>query len=170
MTFEHRELAVVAYERTDEERCLTHYVGMKGPSGGWGQGFGGLAFDEPHLVSWKEEICKLFGVTDIAEIVGRQCFILRNWASWGHDIEGLEVDGKRFTITGFRRKHWPDKTKTQLENAAERLRSDIRFHARRIDEDVARLERLHEGYVEWSEAVEPCPAQASASDRESREK
>lgn len=150
MTFEHRELAVVEYERTDDERCLTHYVGMTGPNGGWGQGFGGLAFDEPHLAAWKQDLCALFGVTDIAEVVGSQCFILRCWASWGSDIEGLEVDGRRFTVTDFRRKHWPEKTKTQLENKAEALRSDIDYHARRIREDVQRLETLHEGYVEWS--------------------
>lgn len=159
MTFEHRELAVVDYERTDEERCLTHFVGMKGPTGGWGQGFGGLIFDQCHLEAWKSDLCKLFGVDAIDKIVGRQCFVLRNWPSWGSDIEGLEVDGKRFTITDFRRRHWPKEAKTQLENKAARLRQNIDFQARRIQEDVERLETLHKNYIEWS-------SDTSGTDRE----
>lgn len=150
MSFGTREPAVVDYVRDDDERCLTNYVGLKGPSGGWGQAFGGLALDVEHLECWKQSLCDLFEVSSMDELVGRNCFVLRCWDGWGSDIEGLEVDGRRFTITDFRRIHWPTQTKTQLENARDRLRRDIDFHARRIREDVQRLETVANGYVDWS--------------------
>lgn len=146
-----REPAVIDYVRDDEERGLTTWVGTKGlPPSGWGQGFGGLLLDPHHLADWKASLAVLFGVKTYDEIVGRHCFVLRCWPAYGADIEGLEVDGRRFTITDFRRKHWPEKARDQLTNKTEAIRRDIDYHARRIREQVAALERASDGYVEWS--------------------
>lgn len=160
MVDQSREPAVVASEHYDEERCVTHYLMMKGPTGGWGQGFGQLVLDEKSLAAWKAELCALFRVDKIEDVVGRQCFVLRSWPSWGERIEGLEVDGRRFTITGFCRKHWPDKTKSRLECREIELRDDIDRHAMRIRECVQRLVNVRDGYVDWDVPSES-PSQES---------
>lgn len=144
-----RDRAVVEYVRDDDERGLTTWIGMACQSGGH-QGFGQIIHSPETLADWKSSIAALFGVATYEEIVGRQCFILRSWPEWDSDIEGIEVDGKRFTITDFGRKHWPARARTQLEKRRERLLHDIQHHARRIAEDTARLEHLGDEYVEWS--------------------
>lgn len=160
MSFSTREPAIVDYVRDDDERGLTTWLGMKGvPGQGWGQGFGQLIMTPEHMADWKASVAALFGVATYEECVGRQCFVLRCWPSWGADIEGLEVDGKRFTITDFRRKHWPDKAHDQLENKRAAIRRDIDFHARRIREETAHLGTVHEDYVDWSATPQPGIAQ-----------
>lgn len=95
-----RELAVVSYEKVDDERCLTHWVGLKSPDGGWVQSFGGIVFGQNHLDDWKAELCALFGVSSIEQIAGRQCFVLRCWPTWGEPIEGLDQGLKKMGFCG----------------------------------------------------------------------
>lgn len=145
-----RDPAVVGNVYEDHERGLTHWVALKGPPpGGWGQSFGGLALKPEHLAVWKAEIASLFGVADIEQIVGRHCFVLRSWPGWG-DIEGLEVDGRRFTITGFRQKLWPEKSWDPLKEKAESLMRSIQSNAQRIDDLTTQLGRVRDGYVDWA--------------------
>ena len=150
-----REPATVDYVRCGEEDhgILTSTIGMKGQ--GWGQGFGGLALEPEHLEAWKADLCALFQVEDIDQIKGRNCFVLRSWASWGFDIEGLEVDGRRFTLTGFRRKLWPGKSWSPLGAEEERIRDRIASFASRIADGTKDLARVREGYVDWTPALEP---------------
>lgn len=147
MASETREPAVVEYVRSDDERGSTHFVGMH--MGGCHQGFGGLCLDEVTRADWIRSIADLFGVDDIEKVVGRNCFVLRSWPRWGSNIEGLEVDGRRFTITGFRKKHWPDKTKSPLLDEQDRIQRDIDWHGRRVQEQIRALQTLEDGYVDW---------------------
>lgn len=147
--------AVVSYVRDDEERCLTSYVGVEG--NGWGQGFGGLVLDPPSLADWKASLCELFEVSKVEDIVGRNCIVLYNWPTYGEDIEGLEVDGRRFTMTDFRLKHWPTRTTSRLEQRRDDIIRDIDYHARRVREQVQALGKVEVGYVEWSTRMTSSP-------------
>lgn len=152
-----REPAIVDYVRDDDERCTTHFVGFKGPTGGWGQGMGGIVMTAEALEDWKASIAALFGVRTIEETVGRNCFILRSWPGWGSNIEGIEVDGRRFTVTGFTRKHWPEKAKSALEAKEESIRCSIYSNASRIQDLSLELTRVRKNYVEWESPSESDP-------------
>lgn len=148
-----REPAVVREASCSVDDHYGHVVGwvhVTGPGGGWGQGFGGICLSPDDALVWTRRILDLFGVSTLEECKGRNCVVLRAWPGWGSDIEGLEVDGRRFTLTDFRRERYPETPCTPIERKRESLLNDLRFHGRRVQEDVERLERLHEGYVDWS--------------------
>jgi hypothetical protein len=140
----------VATCEVDEDRgWILGWVHVTGPTDGWGQGFGGLVLDEASAKDWTESICALFGVQTLAECTGRFCHVLRSWPTYGSDIEGLEVDGKRFTLTAFRRKHWPAKAKSVLENRKADLLRSIARAGEDVQRFVHRLETVEHGYVDW---------------------
>jgi hypothetical protein len=115
-----------------------------------GQGFGGLCLDGgPIQKDFIKEICNLFEVTNINDIVGKKCYALRCFDHFGSNIEGLMVGKKKFTLTSWRRKHWPDETKTPLETKIDRLYSDIRWAERRIVEAKKELMVVKNKYVDW---------------------
>jgi hypothetical protein len=75
------------------------------------QGFGGLAFDNDGIKkkAFLADLCAVFGVSDHEQLVGRPCVALRCFDTWNSPIEGLEsTSGKRFVLTDWRRKHWPE--------------------------------------------------------------
>lgn len=123
---------------------------MIGPDGGWGQSFGGLCLNDEFGAVWKADLCALFGVDNFEAIKGRRCFVLRSWPTYGSTIEGVEVGGKRFTITGFRRKVVPERAPTPLEQKTEILRADIDRAARNIQDLNRRLASVVDGYVDWT--------------------
>lgn len=134
----------------EDHGILTSYVHCEGTDGGWGQGFGGLGLDEEHGAAWKAALLDLFGVKTLDEIAGRNCFVLRSFPGYGADIEGLEVDGRRFTITEFRRKHWPGKEWDPLVMKRQRLLDHIESLARRQGDLVRDVNTSGDGYVDWS--------------------
>ena len=68
------------------------------------QGFGGIVLDEPkHRQSFIADLCALFGVSDLKLIEGRECYAIRH-SPLGL-IQGLEVDGVRFMVDGWRRRN-----------------------------------------------------------------
>lgn len=95
------------------------------------QGFGGICLDKPTLADYERQLCDLFGVRRLEDAVGEQCFALYARDSYQERIEGLERGGRRFTLTGFVRKHWPDKAPSDNE---------------------AFLAALEEGYTDWERA------------------
>lgn len=153
MSFDARQPAKVreaTCETDDHFGVVTGWVHVTGPDEGWGQGFGGIGLGPEHAADWTAAICALFGVKTLAECTGRNCFVLHAWASWGHDIEGLEVDGRRFTLTAFRRKHWPEHPCDPLTRRKASLLADINRHGRDVQRKVAELEKVEVGYVDWS--------------------
>ena len=149
----HREAAVVShvmYGREDHD-ILTFSLYMTSESGG--QGFGQIVLrDEegdrsgPALV---RELCELFGVEAFDDIKGRHCFILRCFEF--EDIEGVEVDGKRWTLTSFRKRHYP-KYKgavSVLESKREHLHERLSHLAREIEDTNKRILNVAYGYRDW---------------------
>lgn len=77
--------------------------------GGGAQGFGGLCLDEATRADFDRQLCDLFGVERLEDAVGLDCTALWARDRLSEHMEGLERCGRRFTVTGFRRRHWPDK-------------------------------------------------------------
>jgi len=102
-----RELGKVGSVHRSTERGINVIVDVKFP--GTGQGLVSPSLDEATLVDYERELCALFGVRRLHDIVGQECFALRPREGFGEFIVGLECEGRRFTLAGFRRKHWPDK-------------------------------------------------------------
>lgn len=114
------------------------------------QGFGGFVLDKPLAKTYAQEICEVFGVKKFKNLKGLKGFALYSFGEWNDPIEGLEApSGKRFTISGFRKRHFPDKFKSALEEEQESLRLDIQWATRRIAECNAKLKTLNDNYIDW---------------------
>lgn len=145
-----REAATVTsvWYGVEDHGLLTSWLYMQGD---WGcQGFGGLCLKNEAGPLWKSSLCSVFGVRDFEDIKGRQCFILRSWPDYGSSIEGVEVDGLRFTITAFQRQVSPERKWDPLDQKSKELRSRIDSAGRTVQTAVHDLERVTEGYVDWT--------------------
>jgi hypothetical protein len=122
------------------------YINLKGA----GQAFGGLSLGEKYLPDYVADLCATFGVTKPKELVGKKCFVLRNFNVMNEVIEGLEsVDtGKRFVHATWRKKHFPT-AKTPLESKRDSLLSEIESFKRRIERTTAELVEIDSTYVRW---------------------
>jgi hypothetical protein len=116
---------------------------------GGSQGFGGMCLDENTTAAYVDDICTLFSVSNIDDIVGRHCFVLKSFSGWSERVEGLEVEGRRFTISGFMKRHWPDKYRSRLEQAKEQAASEIAHLTRRIRAVTEELARMDEDFRDW---------------------
>lgn len=96
-----------------------------------------------------EEVCALFGVQTVDQLVGRQCFVLRNFPYWNESIEGFEVDGKRWTRTGCVRRHAPEHARDPLEAREEGVRAHIAALAESIQRQTNELRKLRGDFVAW---------------------
>ena len=120
--------------------------------GGGHQGFGGLCLnDKKFKDSFIKELCETFGVYDLQDIAGKECYALRCWDGWNEPIEGIEsVDtGRRFVISVWRKKMGCKDT-DPLESKRDRYNRDIENALRRIKETIQYLKELDKGYVDWS--------------------
>ncbi len=139
----------VTYQREDHN-ILTCFVHVKLDSG-WHQGFGGLLLDEevtgPDFV---KSLCDTFGVESKDQLVGLSCFALRCWAIHNEPIEGLEAtSGKRFILTTWRRRHFPNKTQSVLELRYEKKLRHLESTRNRVRELEHELTYLPQGYIDW---------------------
>lgn len=90
-------------------------------------------------------LCILFRVSDFQQIIGRSCTVLRAWPHEHEPIEGLEVDGRRFTMTSF------DHAPSPMDRKRTALTQDIDWTRARLMELEDRLARLPNEYVDWSQ-------------------
>lgn len=117
---------------------------------GTGQGFGGLILDPGSVKVWKQSLCRTFDVERYEDLVGKKCFALRNWPTWGADIEGLESEsGKRFTLHAFRRFLWPEKDWDPLKLKKDACEREVALLERRLNEARVALRNVAIGYKEW---------------------
>jgi hypothetical protein len=132
----------------DDGRCDTCWIFVN--FGGSVQGFGGYVLNE-HLGAWNAELCKLFDVAAVDELVGKNCWALRSFSGWNEPIEGLEtVDGRRFIATAFWRPRLGRPVQSVLAKRRESIESSIASLTRRINDETRTLARLEADYVEWS--------------------
>jgi hypothetical protein len=89
-------------------------------------------------------LCTVFGVGDFDDIRNHPCIVLRCWPRHQEPIEGLEVDGRRFTLTAFARNAKPpiERRRQEIEHAQQSAR-------RRLSELSYTLEHLRDQYVDW---------------------
>lgn len=141
---------VGGYSEHDDDRVswnLTHHGEV---------GIQSLVFafraDSPEEKAFRIELAALFGVRWIHDAKDRECFALRSFPYNNDPIEGFEVDRRRWTRTGFARRHLPlesDLAISPLERR--RLEYEYRIQAarRRIVETQEELERLGADFVNW---------------------
>lgn len=155
MKYEPKDLRVpvtIEFARQDYDRdhlVETVLVQISGP--GFGQGFGPFCMkDKTEARQLLSEICTIFNCADPERMKGLACVALYSDTPHGGDIEGLEspTTGKRFTIRGWRRRHYPDHAKTPTEARQEQLERDIVHHERRLADARAELENIGE-LVNW---------------------
>ena len=145
-----RPARITGFSMRDEDHCMDCvFIYLEGPTGGWGQGFGGLCLkDAAEARTFLREVCEVFGHQDPERLNGQECLALYSESPWA-SIEGIEApSGKRFTIKSFRRRHYPKHAPTPTEARRASLESRIASHERRIAEDRAELETMGE-LVDW---------------------
>ena len=116
---------------------------------GFSQGFGGFCVGAEKDAAYKAALCDVLGVTTIDDAVGLDVFGL--WCRGEHNeaMEGIERNGKRFTITAFRRSNFPANFKTAKERAQDSILSTIAWAERRKREAEASLATLDAEWTEW---------------------
>lgn len=156
-----RQPAIIESAAITLDRDFFHSVwvhvkyGADGIYGGGHQGFGGIVLgtiDKPApelMKSYVADLCAAFDAQDLERLAGMKCDVLFSFPGWNGTIEGLEgPTGKRFTITGWRRKHFPD-TKTPLQQRIEDLEQS-RVQAKRTIAGVAlALSKVEREFVDW---------------------
>ncbi|MBX3216911.1 MAG: hypothetical protein KF850_33070 [Labilithrix sp.] len=150
MKEEHRQYGTIESVRTGDEdgRWETTWLFVK--FGGSVQGFGGYFLKE-HREKWNAELCALFGVSKLDELVGKRCWALRCFSGWNEPIEGLEnAEGQRFVATDFFRRHLSKPVESVIAKRRESIESSIASLTRRINDETRILARLESDYVEWA--------------------
>ena len=133
----------------EDHGIWTVSVMLEGPTGGWGQGFGNLCMqDEEETRTFVREVCATFNIADAERLVDQECIALYTDSPWG-TIEGIEApSGKRFTIRGWRKRHYPDHAPTPTEEKRTSLERRIASDERHLAERKAELASL-DTLVEW---------------------
>jgi len=123
------------------------------------QGFGGLALQKwdgddnaGGLVfeAYARDLCAAFGVRQLEDLEGKECFALRCFDTWNEPIEGLESveTGRRFLHSVWRRTQFGSGP-TPLEDKIESLESAARSGERRAAEARNALKTVRARYVDW---------------------
>ncbi len=144
-----RELGTIVdvWSGKEDHGILTCSIGID--FRGSHQGFGNLCLDKKILPDFMEGVCETFGVKTLNELVGKQCYALRCFSHWNEPIEGLEtLDGKRFTLFSWRKKHFPN-SKSPYEERISSLKNRIASDMRRIDDAYKELRKIHTEYTDW---------------------
>lgn len=121
--------------------------------GGSAQGFGGLFLpDDQTMNAFTDQLLDTFGVKNFEDLVGKECYALRNRDGWSEPIEGLEsVDtGKRFTVYRFR-KSLGGEVKKPSDEAVERAQARIARLRADLQEAEAELPNIGKDYFDWDQ-------------------
>jgi hypothetical protein len=151
-----REPATIKSARDAEEDHGIRTVMVQLAFDGGGQMFGGLIYGpqgstkEAHLrADFIEDLCATFGVAALSELVGKKCCALRSWKD-SDQLEGLESadTGRRFLLTRWRRKHFPE-TASPLDDRRASMTAAIERHERENSRLRAQRLNLEVQYVNW---------------------
>jgi hypothetical protein len=148
-----RPAKITGFELGPEDHgIITVVIRLESPTGGWGQGFGCLRMkDDAEAKRFLGEVCAIFDHSEPERLKGQECIALYclPWES----IEGIEApSGKRFTITGWRRRYYPEHTLSPTGRRRKALKENLQCHRRRVTEIEAQLDNL-EHLIDWD--VEP---------------
>lgn len=141
--------AVVEYEDDRAYWTCRIYIDFTG----FDQAFGNLILDKATADVFAEEVCATFGVPSLAALEGVSCFGLWCLGENNEPMEGIEgPTGSRFTITGYRRRHFPEKACPAFDIERGRLEGEIRWAQRRLTEAQNKLAALPDRWTEWDTA------------------
>jgi len=149
-----REMGVihsVRYGRDPDHCCVSCdvIVGFDGSTQGMC-----VILDDKLGPDFVRQLCRVFGVKEIDDLVNRPCYALRCWGFHNDDIEGLEsIDtGNRFVLTSWNMQHFADTKSPAIRRRRQLVSEMISFEAR-IDRCRQDLETLLDGYVDWSDTA-----------------
>lgn len=128
--------------------CWT--VDIYAESKGGGQGCTVVFDSQEEALDYAFDVAQIFNCKHIDQIVGRQCWVLRPFGYHSDQIEGFEVDDRRFTRTGWQRKNNPN-APSRLDRERKSLLSTMEWVQRRVAEAIRDLKSLEENYTEWTE-------------------
>ena len=140
------------FRGNEDHGILTINIGVAF-EGGSHQGFGNICLDDEEMADdFVADLCTVFDVKKLKELVGKKCYALRCFDDFDANIEGLEsVSGARFTIWDWRKKHFPKEAKSPLELRTRSLQQRIASAKRQIREAESDLADLKSHYHEWKE-------------------
>lgn len=117
--------------------------------GSYSQGFGGLNLTPQLLKDFINDLTNTFGVLSFNALVGQKCYLLYSIGNYNERIEGLEsvVTGRRFTITGFQKRHGSKTNK--LADLSKDLNDAIKRTQERIELYKKELSLLEGRFVDW---------------------
>jgi hypothetical protein len=130
----------------EDHGILTCTIGID-LKGGCYQSFGNLCLQDKKLADdFVTDLCATFSVKRLADLQGKSCVALYCFDGLNEPIEALEApNGKRFVITDWRRKHFPD-TLDRLADRKVSIEREIAFLKRRIREEQAKLKCVDAEY------------------------
>lgn len=151
MDSRYRKAAKVAgsFYGKEDHGILTCSIYLDHEEGGC-QAFGNLSLDEKIGPAFVSSICSLFGVKSLEELKGMSCYALYSFPYFNEMIEGIEVNGKLFLLTEFRKRFWPD-TNSVLEDRKESIKRDIAWATQRIADLEEKLLSIEGVYIEWGD-------------------
>jgi len=152
ITEHHRELGKitsVSYGKEDHG-ILTFNIDFELRDDSSGQSFGNIVLDEKSGSVLIYQLTNLFQVKNFNDIVGKSCYVLRSWPTWGSFITGIEYNGKRFLLQTFKKQMWPNETKSELMQSKEHLSNEIQTLERQLYDTRLKLQTLENGYIDWS--------------------
>jgi hypothetical protein len=148
----HREEATVESvtpPTREDHGALVCTVLFKLGAGGSFQGWQSVILSDDTAQLYVDELCRVFGVESLADIAGKRCAVLRSFSDYNEMIEGVEVEGRRFTTTMWRRRWHPD-----LPGNLEQRRQDLRRNIASLRQSIALCERrlglIDDDFVDWS--------------------
>lgn len=131
----------------EDHRAWECHIGCD--AGGSYQAFAALFDNEETVRAFGRAIAETFGVQDVHDILGKQCWALRSFGYNNDAIEGLEAEnGKRFTRTGWLRAQGGEHP-SPLERERARLLTDVAWAERRAAQARRDLETLESRYTDW---------------------
>lgn len=148
----HREEATVESvtpPTREDHGALVCTVLFKLGDGGSFQEWQSVVLSDDTAQLYVDELCRVFGVERLDSIVGKRCAVLRSFSEYNELIEGVEVKGRRFTTTMWRRRWHPD-----LPGNLEQRRLDLQRNIASLQRSIAvcerRLELIDADFVDWS--------------------
>ena len=147
-TFAKEQRGLYHEERIDGPSCFLDIKFGKSTT----QGFGGLCLKKGLDKAFEREVCDVFGVNTLKQLGGRKVIALRNFGHFNETIEGLENpdNGRRFTITGFRRRHGGMKG-TRLQELQGHAENEVKWAQERLARAQKELREMRLNYTDWGD-------------------
>lgn len=139
-----------SFEENQYNGVRSVWITLEYDAGGC-QGFGGLCLINEELENaFISEICSIFNAKKLNELINEPCYALRSLPYYNTEIEGLESrNGKRFTLTGFIKKHHPQEYVPKFEKLLKAAENEIFYLEKRLIVAKNYINSLEIDYKDW---------------------